>query len=241
MIPPAAEEAVTRGYRPIHDYALIGDCHGSALVASDGGIDWCCLGRFDAEPTLWHLLDATQGATFAIQPTQQFTAERDYLPDTNILRTVFTTMNGRVAVTDCMPVGHAPQTPRADTVSLNAPGWLIRVVEGLEGWSELRVRYQRATRAFDQGFDPRDAAPVLYTDATPGAGTSALNTELTIPAGERRVFVIAPASDADYAPVAQAEPLLAITRAFWEHWCSRCCYQGPYSDSVRRSALGSKC
>jgi GH15 family glucan-1,4-alpha-glucosidase len=27
---------------------------------------------------------------------------------------------------------------------------------------------------------------------------------------------------------------------FWEQWCRRCCYSGPYSDSVRRSALTLK-
>ncbi len=41
----------------IEDYALIGDCHGSALVAKDGAIDWACLKRFDADPVLCRLLD----------------------------------------------------------------------------------------------------------------------------------------------------------------------------------------
>jgi GH15 family glucan-1,4-alpha-glucosidase len=238
MTNPAIDDP-PRDYRPIHDYALIGDCHGSALVASDGSIDWCCLKRFDAEPALWRLLDAAQGASFVLQPSQPFRSERAYLPDTNILRTVFTTVSGRVAVTDFMPVGHAPQSVRTDTVSLNAPGWLVRVVEGLEGRLEMRARYQCASCVFDQGFDSHDAAPVLFTGAS-SEETSSLDTVLALGAGERQVFVIAPKSDAAFAPAARAEPLLAITHAFWEQWCRRCCYSGPYSDSVRRSALTLK-
>jgi len=37
-------------YMPLREYAVIGDCHGAALVSRDGSVDWCCLGRFDAVP-----------------------------------------------------------------------------------------------------------------------------------------------------------------------------------------------
>src|SRR5512140_1731968 len=60
---PDAEAFATgrpRRYVPLRAYAAIGDCHGSALVASDGGVDWCCLHRFDAQPVLARILDASR-------------------------------------------------------------------------------------------------------------------------------------------------------------------------------------
>ena len=229
--------AKSRGYQPIKEYALIGDCHGAALVGINGSIDWCCLGRFDAEPALWRLLDTNKGAFFQIHPTQKTAVERAYVPDTNMLRTVFTTPSGRVAVTDFMPVGRDPAADDADYVTLNAPGWLVRVVEGLEGRSELRVEYRSDMQAFDRGFSPDSEAPVLYCDSLLADGAPILNSVLTVEAGERRVFVVAPKSDAARAPLVQVDRLQAITHAFWEQWCKRCCYQGPYDDMIRRSAL----
>ena len=75
------------GYLPLRDYALLGDCHGAALVGLDGAVDWFCPGRFDAQPACWALLDARQGATFRITPSGPFDSERVYLDGTNILCT----------------------------------------------------------------------------------------------------------------------------------------------------------
>ena len=52
----AGAGAQPRGHRPIGDCAPIGDCHGAALVASDGSIDWATLHRFDADPVFCRLL-----------------------------------------------------------------------------------------------------------------------------------------------------------------------------------------
>lgn len=230
-------------YRPIQDYALIGDCHGAALIASNGSVDWCCLARFDAEPAMWALLDAEQGGVFQIRPEGDYEVQRVYLPETNILRTTFQSGEHRFAVTDFMPVGRQPGVQADDYVSLNAPGWLVRVVEGLEGRAAVRVRYRQSSVEFGEASAGNRASAdsgrghVLFSEKGPAAGLDGMDEVMEIGPGERRVFVLALASAARSAPAGQAERLLAITHCFWQEWCERCCYGGPYSDAVSRSAL----
>lgn len=238
------DSGLRRAYVPIADYALIGDCHGAALVARDGSIDWCCLGRFDAEPVLWRVLDAEKSAAFEISPIEGAVAQRTYLADTNILRSVFSSESGRFSVTDFMPVGRKPESASGDYASLAAPGWLVRIVEGLEGRSRMRVRYRQALTSFD-GTGTLDARPGgngqvehrLFMDTGPAEGMASLDGLVELGPGERRVFVLAAASSATSLPAQQAERLLEITRSFWQEWCARCCYHGPYDQAVRRSAL----
>jgi GH15 family glucan-1,4-alpha-glucosidase len=223
---------------------LIGDCHGAALVARDGSIDWCCLGRFDAGPVLWRVLDTEKSAAFEISPVGGAAMERAYLADTNILRSVFSGESGHFAVTDFMPVGRKPEAASSDYASLAAPGWLVRIAEGLEGRSRFRLRYEQARTPFDGTgtLDVRadsngQVEQRLFTDRGPAEGMVSSDGLIELEPGERRVFVLAAASAAACFPAQQAERLLEVTRSFWQEWCARCCYHGPYDEAVRRSAL----
>lgn len=223
-------------YRPIRDYALVGDCHGAALVTRDGSVDWCCLGRFDADPVFWRILDAAKGGFFQVCPEGHAQTERGYLPSTNILRTTFTAEGGRVALIDFMPVGRAPGAAADDFVTLHAPGWFVRIVEGVEGRVRLRVRFGSAAASFLSPAGAGEEA-VLHTDD--GGSDRTADTSFEIGAGERRAFVVAPSSagvpSAEVA--ATADRLLSVTRSFWEEWLGRCRYSGPYAEAVHRSAL----
>src|SRR5215208_134608 len=95
---------VTDRYSPIGDYALIGDCRGAALVSRDGSLDWLCWPRFDSPSLFAALLDAREGGRFRVRPVGPHRAERRYLPDTNVLETVFRGPSGAVALRDLMPV-----------------------------------------------------------------------------------------------------------------------------------------
>ena len=228
-----AQERASRPYRAIRDYALIGDCHGAALIAKDGSIDWCSLGRFDADPVFWRILDAGKGGFFQIGPKDECRAERAYLPKTNILRTTFRTAHGQVALTDFMPVSQTSGARADDYVSLDAPGAIVRIVEGLEGRVTLRVRFKSAAGAFAQRAIPEVR---LLTDS--GDSSDDADTLIQIRAGQTRTFIVSTERKRQLAT--DADKLLSGTRAFWEAWCKTCSYAGPYRDAVQRSALALK-
>lgn len=58
----------------ISDYGLIGDMQSAALVGRHGGIDWCCLPRFDSGSVFAALLDPQRGGTWLIQPAEPYAA-----------------------------------------------------------------------------------------------------------------------------------------------------------------------
>ena len=132
----------------IRDYALVGDCHGAALVSRDGSIDWCTLLRFDEDPVFFRLLDLEAGGAWEICVEGAVRTSRAYLPRTNILRTRFETDSGTLDVVDFMPVGRSRSAGVHDYVTLNAPGWLIRRLECVAGNVRVTSRFAPRTAGF---------------------------------------------------------------------------------------------
>jgi len=242
--PVAPHLTSDRGYRPIRDYAAIGDCHGSALIASDGGIDWCCLERFDAEPVFCRLLDAQRGGFLATTPVESHTASRAYVEGTNVLRTEFATPTGRLALIDFMPVGRAPEAGAHDYVTLNAPHWLVRRIVGLEGEVALRIAYRPSAayasqpvelQAKGQGIRMAEGGFLLHSDFTLEVDGDYAHAAETIKAGAQHYIVLGPAPlEVTHSEI---DRLYRITCAFWREWIAYCRYAGPDAGMVRRSAL----
>ncbi|HZN19530.1 MAG TPA: glycoside hydrolase family 15 protein [Micromonosporaceae bacterium] len=233
--------------RRIADYGFLSDCRSAALVSRDGSVDWWCPGRFDAASVFARLLDDRAGH-WSIRPAVPFRVRREYLAGSLVLRTVFDTAGGSVAVTDAL--AQAPGTQGHD-LGVAAPQVLLRHVEGLAGavpvWMECapRMEYGRVTprmEAVDGAVLATGGPAALRLAGTVplAIGTGVATAELTVAAGDTYGWSLgyAPA----YAGIGPAalDPrrVLDDTVAAWRSWADlHRAYDGFRTDLVRHSAL----
>jgi GH15 family glucan-1,4-alpha-glucosidase len=236
------------GGHSIADYGLIGDMRTAALVGRHGGIDWCCLPRFDSASVFAALLDPERGGTWLIQPVEPFQAAQRYLTGTNILETTFRTEAGEVVLTDFMPVG-AEGRPGSIHPEIH------RRIHGIRGEARMRLRFMprfeygsRATRieVLRAGIFASDRTDQVVTlsSARPfdwRLEQGAAEAEFVLAAGDTRWLVVR-YDDDDIHSVDRYESTdkLEATTAFWLRWSSRIRYAGPWREAVERSALTLK-
>jgi GH15 family glucan-1,4-alpha-glucosidase len=234
------------GFRPIRDYAVIGDGRTAALVSSDGSVDWLCIPNLDSPSLFAAVLDSTRGGAFVLQPAIPFTSTRRYLTDTNILETTFTTDQGVVRIVDAITIPDGELCPLRE---------LARSVEGVEGtvpmkWSvSPRFHYGRVHPRHEwRGCVPvatcaSDAVAILSWNAgTPAWSDGSLDAAFTVKGGERALMaLVASYGEPLVFPSRRSvESRLDVTERFWRDWAKTRTYDGPWRDAVIRSALALK-
>ena len=229
----------------IADYGLIGDMRTAALVGRHGGIDWCCLPRFDSGSVFAALLDSQRGGTWLVQPSVPFEASQRYLTGTNILETSFRTGSGEVALTDFMPVA-----PEGGPASRHPE--IHRRIRGVHGEVAMRMRFMprfeyasRATRieVLRAGIFASDRTDQVVTlsSARPfewRVEQGAADADFMLPAGDTRWLVLR-YDDDDIHPVDRYESAakLETTTALLAALELPCPLRGPLAG--RGGALGA--
>nr|WSY50976.1 glycoside hydrolase family 15 protein [Streptomyces sp. NBC_00886] len=242
-------------YPLIADHGLLGDLQTSALVATDGTIDWFCAPRFDSPSVFGALLDHERGGHFRVRPTVEvFTSKQLYVPDTAALITRFMTEAGVGEVIDFMPVTGTTATARHRIVRM------VRCVRG-----RMTFTLDIAPR-FDYGREPHVTHLAEDGIAFEGrAGTSMMvnlilepdekhltearvdahgdvHAEVTLTAGQMRGLVLETGAPGPLrrVDVSEAWRLFDETVDFWESWLGRSTYTGRWREELNRSAITLK-
>ena len=232
----------------MYNYGLIGDMASAALVGTDGAVDWCCFPRFDSPSVFAAILDQEDGGRFRIGPVDPgFDTSQEYLPDTNILETTFTTAAGIVTITDFMPVSDHDDDP---ATPFEASHEIHRIVTCISGSVEMRCD-------FNPIHDYARTVPVFRklregaVEARGGRQTMTLVASIPLPFDDRGVgcnFTLREGQTATFVLVyghgrpTSLERLhtplkLSQTRHYWQGLVAGMNYEGLWRDAVVRSFL----
>jgi GH15 family glucan-1,4-alpha-glucosidase len=230
----------------IQDYALIGNGHSGALVSNAGSIDWLCWPRFDSEPLFARLLDDEQGS-WSIDPASPYEVDRRYIEETAILETCFSARGGKAVVTDVMPLCGPPHASSA----LWPQQEIVRKVQCLEGTMHLRLsllmpKDPSKFRSHEKGVIVKWEHPsgdlFFYSPVAARMNGRRLEGEWTMRAGESLYFSLSLSEEAPavISSVNSGHDPIAVTRRWWEEFCTQISYEGPYRDVLVRSAITLK-
>ena len=231
----------------IGDYAFLSDCHSAALVNREGSVDWWCVPRFDSPSVFGRLLGADAGH-WSLCPDGAFEAERHYVADSLVLRTVFKTCAGEVTVSDALGLELGA---RGHEIGKRSPHVLLRSVEGNRGDVAMitefvpRMEYgltvphvAGSTESVVARGGPTRLALAGPVALSPGRGCA--RGSFTIRRGERVDLRLsfAPSFEGSSTADRGDEATLEDTIAAWASWAElHRGYEGRHQEAVRRSSL----
>lgn len=220
--------------------AVIGNCQYNALTRADGNIAWMCWPRFDSSFVFGNLLDTENGGNFKVAPVGGGTGKQEYITNTNIVRTRFTSSDGVFDVID-----FAPRYWRAGRYF--RPNILVRTIVPVQGQPLIRVEcqprydYGKTVLKPELGFDG-----ILYSG---GDVSLRLTTDLSLSyvmdgrpfvLSGKRHLILTQGESLTQSVASTAEEYLDLTTQYWRRWVKHCHLPEYYQRQVIRSALTLK-
>lgn len=219
-------------YKPISDYAPIGNLRSVALVGLDGSIDWCCFPHLDRASVFGALLDAQRGGRFSVGLRAGSTESQSYFADTNILKTRMASDAGILNVVDWMPLaGNIHKCGESSAASE-----IYRLLECERGEVEVEVEwsprfdYARALVDIEKsdggwvatgGGERMSLGWLEEGEIRQAQAGPELHARFTLRAGEQRLLVTRWGSSDTSCNLEHAAVTLQRTFEIWREWVHR--------------------
>ncbi|WP_241645362.1 glycoside hydrolase family 15 protein [Rosenbergiella metrosideri] len=229
------------------NYAAIGEGRSVALIAPDGGIDWWCVPHMDSPALFDRILDNDIGGYFSLTPTEEYSVQRRYRENSNILETEFITASGRALLTESINSNLAGPLPWNE---------LARRIEGKEGNInfQLTIRFGTQVETRSPWLDTTAQGNIFHIGDLMVMLRCSNDVEIKTCENNQVIAQLTshPSSSSLCALlVSYAEPLAVPTidaidkrietsHLAWQNWVENLSYQGSYPQHVIRSALALK-
>src|ERR1700710_495909 len=119
----------------IEAHGLIGNMRTTALVSTEGVIDFMCFPRIDSPTVFGSLLHPERGGAFSITPAFEVSRTKQmYLPETNVLLTRFMSARAVCEIVDFMPVADVDDDAKATS------NCVVRIVHAIYGDMSAQMR-----------------------------------------------------------------------------------------------------
>jgi len=224
------------------NYGIIGNCKSCALVNKEASIDWFCFPEFDSPSIFARIIDNEKGGHFRIIPEIEHKIKQRYLPNTNILETLFESDKSSFRMIDFFPrynklVPDGKKKPFKQNK-------LIRIVIPIKGKPAMKADYQPRLR-YAIGGDTHeiinnsiitrnsDAEICLSSNVSP----ELIQKQDYFILDKPKYFIIGAKEENAKNILSDCQKLLFWTRKYWEGWVSSLILPEKYKDIIIRSAL----
>jgi GH15 family glucan-1,4-alpha-glucosidase len=232
------------GYLPIEQHAAIGDRRTAAMVGADGIIDWLCLPNYDNGVVFGALLDAGRGGHWKLGPDGPWLGEQQYLDDTAVLRTCWSTPDWELELVDAMTWPERDESDRNESKRI-----VLRKLHCMRGSVACAMDLlPRAT------FGAPIALNTPYARDTTADGGRSLMCWISRPEaygplqasscwrfdlkeGDSLWAVFGEGEEPDSWSADRAQAVLEETIASWSSWAQRHPFFGPRRGAVSRSVV----
>ena len=226
------------------DYGIIGNCQSAALVSKTGSIDWSCLPVFDSSSVFAKILDDEIGGSFSLDVSDQYTISQEYLNNTCILITTFSSVEGVFELHDFMPRYHKTNG------SYHHPPEIIRYVKLISGNPVFKTNYNpKLEYALDETITHIKENFIVSLTDKDSYDTLFLYTNLDkqdvidgkeIMLTEDAYFLTSYNEKIFKTNINSIETELERTKVYWFDWISRTPKYKKYNNEICRSAMTLK-
>ncbi len=216
---------------------VVGNCSYMAYIDTHAAVKWMCMPRFDSSFLFGSLLDEEKGGEFSITPNGKYTTTQNYIPNTNVLVTEFTTELGRFRVIDCAPRFYQYER-------YFKPIMLVRKIEVLEGNPVITVKCRPVGNYGEmqsQGVVNSNHLRYLHFDMpvrlTTDVSLSYIEEQQAFVLSKNKYLVFTYGDPLEAPLKATAEDFINKTVRYWQSWIKSTYVPDMYQDEIIRSAL----